>query len=88
MSNEKSHNNCETENALSPFVPMDVIRNRVDSIKEKWSASETRSRANEGQRRREELEMMLLDVVMSAEADFVAGTATDRSANDALSLVG
>ena len=45
------------------FVDMDTIRRRVATIKGAWSPETVRARAIEGERRRDELENLLLDLL-------------------------
>lgn len=45
------------------FVDMETVRRRVARIKNGWSPEVTRARAIEGQRRRRELESIMLDLI-------------------------
>ena len=53
---------------MRDYVDIDTIRRRVARIKNEWSDETIRARANEGARRRDELECILLDVLTDTSA--------------------
>lgn len=53
----------DVDSANASFVPMATIRKRVAKIKRRWTPEVAKSRAVEGQRRREELECLLVELL-------------------------
>ena len=61
---EHTENTAETRRASeSSHLDLDTIRRRVAMIKSGWSEETARARAAEGQRRRNQLESFLLDLL-------------------------
>lgn len=46
-----------------PSVDLETVRRRVEQIKSSWSPETARARAEEGERRRQQLEFLLLDLM-------------------------
>ena len=53
----------QSENRESKFLDIETIRRRVAMIKNNWSEETAAARAAEGERRRQELQCMLLDLM-------------------------
>jgi hypothetical protein len=67
-----------TTDGMTQFVPLSEIRRRVARIKSGWNDDTAQARAAEGQRRRDELESLLWDVLR--ESEWTEDSATNRDA--------
>ena len=67
-----------TTEGMSRFVPLGEIRRRVAKIKGGWTEDTAKARAAEGQRRRDELESLLWEVM--ADCDWSEDSASNREA--------
>ena len=59
----------KSNDGLTQFVPLSEIRRRVDRIKRQWNPDTAKARAVEGQRRRDELEMLLGELLLEDETE-------------------
>ncbi len=57
----------KSNDGLTQFVPLSEIRRRVDRIKRQWNQDTAKARAAEGQRRRDELELLLGELLLDDE---------------------
>ncbi|MFN3190219.1 MAG: hypothetical protein ACE361_06810 [Aureliella sp.] len=62
---ENSHR--DTNSPVNNFLDMKTIRQRVARIKRGWSPETAKARSAEGQRRRRELEDMVLDLICDVD---------------------
>lgn len=55
--------NSNVPQSVEGFLDLETIRRRVARIKNSWSPDTIRARSREGDRRRRELETLVLDVI-------------------------
>lgn len=65
--NTKPISSDNLDSGLSSFVPTAEILKRVNKIKSSWDPQTARARAAEGERRRDQLEDLISELLVEAE---------------------